>query len=84
MSDTIIIAILSLCGTCFGSIVGIIKASKLTEYRISLLEKRFSDIEEKVDKHNNVVERIALLEHDEKTQWLRIDELKERIDKYHE
>ena len=55
MSDTIIIAILSLCGTCFGSIAGIMTANKLTNYRISELEK-------KVDKHNNVVERIAVVE----------------------
>lgn len=73
MSSTIIIAILSLCGTCFGSIAGIMTANKLTNYRIGELEK-------KVDKHNNLVERVTVLEEGEKAQWKWIDKLKE----YHE
>lgn len=69
ISDTIIIAILSLCGTCFGSIAGIMTANKLTNYRIEELEK-------KVDKHNNLIERVAILEQNDKAQWKWIDELK--------
>lgn len=73
MSSTIIIAILSLCGTCFGSIAGIMTANKLTNYRIGELEK-------KVDKHNNVIERVTILEQSDKAQWAWIDKFKE----YHE
>jgi len=73
MSSTIIIAILSLCGTCFGSIAGIMTANKLTNYRIGELEK-------KVDKHNNVIERVTILEQNDKAQWAWIDKFKE----YHE
>lgn len=73
MNETIIIAILSLCGTCFGSIAGIMTANKLTNYRIGELEK-------KVDKHNNVVERVTILEQNDKAQWAWIDKFKE----YHE
>ena len=73
MSSTIIIAILSLCGTCFGSIAGIMTANKLTSYRIGELEK-------KVDKHNNVIERVTILEQNDKAQWAWIDKFKE----YHE
>lgn len=73
MSSTIIIAILSLCGTCFGSIAGIMTANKLTNYRIGELEK-------KVDKHNNLVERVTILEQNDKAQWAWIDKFKE----YHE
>jgi hypothetical protein len=73
MSSTIIIAILSLCGTCFGSIAGIMTANKLTNYRIGELEK-------KVDKHNNVIERVTVLEQNDKAQWAWIDKFKE----YHE
>ena len=77
MAPIVIVAILSLCGTMFGSIAGIMTANRLTTYRISQLE-------EKVDKHNNVVERVALLELDDKNQWKRLDELKEAITHYHE
>ena len=55
MSSTIIIAIISLCGTCFGSIAGVMTANKLTNYRIAQLEQ-------KVEKHNQLVERTYCLE----------------------
>ncbi len=43
-----------------------------TLYRIEQLEK-------KVEKHNNLVERITILEQSDKTQWLRIDEIKSKV-----
>ena len=55
MAETIIVAILSLVGTLIGSIAGILTANKLTNYRIEQLEK-------KVEKHNQVVERMYNLE----------------------
>jgi len=55
MSETIIVALLSLAGTLIGSILGILAANKLTNYRIEQLEK-------KVEKHNCVVERMYNLE----------------------
>lgn len=58
MSDTIIVALLSLAGTLIGSLFGIIAANKLVVYRIEQLEK-------KVEKHNNVLERVYILEKNE-------------------
>lgn len=55
MTDTIIVAVLSLLGTLIGSITGILTANKLTNYRIEQLEK-------KVEKHNSVIERVYVLE----------------------
>ena len=55
MTDTIIVAVLSLVGTLAGSILGILAANKLTNYRIEQLEK-------KVQAHNNLVERTYQLE----------------------
>ena len=51
MNDTIIVAILSFVGTLVGSFSGM----KLMSYRIEQLEK-------KVEKHNNLVERVFRLE----------------------
>jgi len=59
INTEIIVAILSLLGTCFGSVLGILASGKLTSYRIEQLEK-------KVDKHNHVIDRLVLLEHDVK------------------
>lgn len=55
MDSTIIVALLSLVGTLVGSLGGILAASRLSNYRIEKLE-------EKVNKHNQVVERTFKLE----------------------
>ena len=58
MSESIIIAILSLAGTIIGSLLGILASNKLVVYRIEQLEK-------KVEKHNSVIERVYILEKDD-------------------
>ena len=55
MSTEIICALLSLVGTLVGTISGIMASSKLTSYRLAQLE-------EKVNKHNNLIERTYKLE----------------------
>ena len=72
MPETIIVAVLSLVGTLVGSIAGILTANKLTVYRIEQLEK-------KVEKHNNVIERVYLLE----TRDAVIEEELEHLKDYH-
>ena len=69
MPSEIIVAVLSLAGTLIGSVVGILTANKLVIYRIEQLEQT-------VNKHNTVIERVALLEQDNKAQWKRIDEMR--------
>ena len=55
MTQEIIIALITVGGTATSAFIGIIVASKMTNYRLSQLEKR-------VDKHNCVVERTVVLE----------------------
>lgn len=55
MSDTIIVALLSLAGTIVGSGLGVMASSRLTQYRLEQLER-------KVQAHNNLVERTYKLE----------------------
>lgn len=59
MEAEITVALLSLVGTGLGSIFGILTANKMTNYRIQQLEL-------KVDKHNCLVERMALVEQSQK------------------
>lgn len=68
----IIVGLLALVGTLVGSFAGIMTANKLTNYRVQQLEK-------KVEKHNSVIERTALLEKDLKVVWHNISEIKEEI-----
>lgn len=55
MDPTTIVAVLSLIGTCVGSLAGILTANKLTNYKIDQLTKR-------VDQHNCVIDRTYKLE----------------------
>ena len=61
MSETVVIAILSLIGTFFGSLSGVITSAKLTNFRLKQLEN-------KVERHNNFAEKIPLIE-------LRLEEI---------
>lgn len=72
MDNTILVAVLSLVGTCVGSLGGIMAANKLTTYRIEQLEK-------KVEKHNNVLERVYELEKNEAVIEEEIDVANHRI-----
>ena len=55
MNDAIIVALLGFAGTLLGSLFGVLAAQKLTQYRLSQLE-------EKVEKHNNLIDRTYKLE----------------------
>ena len=51
MSGEVVVALITLLGSAIGKIGGIFATNKMTAYRIEQLEK-------KVDKHNQVVERM--------------------------
>lgn len=75
MSDTIIVAVVSLIGTLAGAYFANKKSSALISYRLEQLEQ-------KVDKHNTVIERTyeleknqAVLEDKIKSAQHRLDEL---------
>lgn len=74
MSEAVIVGILSLIGTLVGSIAGILTSNKLVVYRIEQLEK-------KVERHNNVVERVFNLEKDKEFIDEEIKNTNHRIDK---
>lgn len=51
----IIVALLGFAGTMAGSLLGVLTTQKLTQYRLQQLE-------DKVSKHNNIIERTYRLE----------------------
>ena len=55
MTQEIIVALIGLGGSALGSVIGVVASARLTTYRLEQLEK-------KVDKHNQVVERTFRLE----------------------
>lgn len=74
MTETVVVAFLSLIGTLFGSLFGILTANKLTNYRIQKLE-------EKVEKHNKVVERVYQLESLDKVIEEKLEVVNEKIER---
>ena len=72
MTEPIIVALLGFVGTLLGSLFGVLTAQKLTQYRLAQLE-------DKVNKHNNIVERTFILEGQMKEAQHDIADLK----KYH-
>ena len=74
MSEAVIVAIISLVGTLGGAFGGVMTSNRLTGYRIEQLE-------EKVNKHNNLIERTYKLEERTTVQDKEIEEIKERLDK---
>lgn len=77
--ETIIVAFISFFGTLIGTLGGIIASNKLTNYRIQQLET-------KVEKHNQVIERVYKLERDKALFEKELDVTNHRIDelKHHE
>ena len=63
-AGTIIVAVCSFVGTLLGGFSGF----RLIEYRVKKLE-------EKVDSHNNVIERVFILEEHDKIHDERIKEI---------
>ena len=72
LNEQIILALISFAGTLIGSLAGICATSKLSNYRIEQLEK-------KVDKHNNLIERVYLIEQHEAVNDNKIKTAEHRI-----
>lgn len=73
MTETVFVAILSLVGTLAGAYLANKKSTALIAYRLEQLE-------EKVNKHNNVIERTFKLEEQEALLEERIKVANHRID----
>ena len=73
MSIEIWVAIMALLGTLSGSFGGILVANKLVNYRLKELEK-------KVNKHNELIERVALIDRDMQNVFEYLDRTNQKID----
>lgn len=68
LDSTIIVSIISMLGTIIGSMIGVMKSNDKTLYRIEQLEK-------KVEAHNNLVERMTIVEQETKSNENRLKRL---------
>ena len=72
MSEAIIVSLISLIGTLGGTLGGILVSNKLTNYRIEQLEK-------KVEKHNQVIDRVYELEKRDEVEKEEIRVINHRV-----
>lgn len=72
MTSDIIVALITVLGTMTASLGGSLISNKKTLWRIEQLEK-------KVDRHNHLVERMAVVEQSAKSAHHRIDEIHETL-----
>lgn len=72
MNETVMVAVLSLLGTLIGTLGGIVVSNKLVNYRLQQLEN-------KVQAHNNLVERTYRLESDMEVVHEQIKVVNHRI-----
>lgn len=73
MPTEIAVALIGLLGSGLGAFVGVLASVKLTDYRLEQLEN-------KVEKHNNLIERTYKLEEGEKITEEKIKVINHRID----
>lgn len=73
MTEAIIVAVISLFGTLGGSLIGVLASNRLTVYRIEQLEK-------KVEKHNNLVERTYKIEEEQEVEKEKFKVINHRIE----
>lgn len=71
--ENVIIALIGFAGSAIGAVVGIFVNTKLITYRIEQLEA-------KVNKHNNLIERTYELEKEEELTKEKIKVINHRID----
>ncbi len=74
MAPEIIVALITSISTLIVAIVSIIMSNRLISFKVD-------DLTKKVEKHNNLVERIAVLERDSKTAFNQLAEVKGDINR---
>ncbi|MBE5780664.1 MAG: hypothetical protein E7328_02425 [Clostridiales bacterium] len=68
METDVVVALMGLLGTAIGSVGGVFASNKLVNHRLNRLEA-------KMDKHNNFIERLTVVEQRSKSNTHRLDEL---------
>ena len=81
MPAEIVVALITGASSMIVAIVSIILNNRVLGYKFDSLQADFDDLKCKVEKHNQLVERVAVLERDDKTAFNLISEIKEDLRK---
>lgn len=78
MSDAVIVAIIGLCGSGMGSLVGALVSNKVWQYRIEQLEKKVEGLGAIIEKTYKLEEENTLFDEKFKVMNHRISDLERR------
>lgn len=83
MHTEIIVALIGigggLIGSFFGHIVTYLRQDEMLNYKINEMREDFARLEVKVEKHNNLVEKMSVAERDIQSAHRRLDFVCERL-----
>lgn len=79
MRTEVIVAIIAAVPALVTAIVSIIMSNRVLKVELDAVTNRLDKMEDKLDKHNNFMERIAVLEQKDAAQWRWINEMKEKV-----
>ena len=79
MHTGVVIAIIGALPALVTAIVSVALNNRVIRIELEAVKDRLDRLEAKADKHNNFMERIALLESNSKAAWKQIDEIKDSI-----
>ena len=77
MTEAIVVALITGGVALVGNILTMISNNKLMEYKIDELRGDFADLRDRDNKHNNLVERLTIVEQSTKSAHKRLDDLKD-------
>lgn len=81
MDTNVVTALISGLCVAVPTIISVIVTANarnaVVEERIKFLTEKFDNLSDRVTKHNQLVERVAIVERDLKTAFNRIDEIRE-------
>lgn len=81
MSTAVLVALIGAVPALVTAIVSVYLNNRVINVKLDMMKEQFDKIETKVDKHNQIVERVAILERDNKTAFNRIDEIRAEVGK---
>lgn len=77
MSEAVLVAVITGGLALVGTVVSVAMGNRLTAYKIEEMRDDLTDLSARVNKHNNLVERMAIVEQSAKPAHHRLDEIKQ-------
>lgn len=79
MNYEVTVAIIGAIPALITAVVSIALNNRVLNVKLENIQQRLERMEKKQDETNHVKERVAMLERDDKTTFMRIDELRDEI-----